>query len=163
MNRFVWPVQNDAGVQMPPGSYQVKMLAGGRSFTQPLNVLMDPRSAADGVTLADMTEQYEHNMRVRALVPDIDRLLARVRAAQPQHAAGTAQRKALDAVAEKILTQPVRYGKPGLQAHAQYLSSLTARGDFRIGRDAITRYGELKAELNALQAEVDRALGGRSE
>ena len=55
---------------------------GDKSFTENFNVLIDPRIAADGVTVADLQEQYEHNMRMRALVNDMNRLVARVREAQ---------------------------------------------------------------------------------
>ncbi len=159
MNRFVWPVQNEEGVLMPPGRYQVRLSTAGRTWTEPLNVLMDPRSANDGVTLADLTEQYEHNMRVRTLVNDAVRAVTRVRNAQRQYAEGTPLRNAADAAAKVLNTEPVRYGKPGLQAHIQYLSSLTARTDMRIGRDAIERYRVLRVELDAVLAGLDRTLG----
>jgi photosystem II stability/assembly factor-like uncharacterized protein len=159
LNRFVWPVQNDAGVLMTPGRYQARLTVAGRSWTEPFSVLMDPRSAADGVTLADLTEQYEHNMRVRDLVNDVNRTLTRVRNAQRQAAEGSAERKAADAAAAILLTEPVRYGKPGLQAHITYLASLTARTDMKIGRDAIERHGVLRKELDAVVAALDRAIG----
>ena len=59
----------------------------------------------------------------------------------------------------KLLTEPVRYGKPGLQAHITYLASMTSRGDQKIGRDAVERYAELKKELDAVNAELSRVLG----
>jgi hypothetical protein len=65
----------------------------------------------------------------------------------------------LNALAAKLLTEPVRYGKPGLQAHITYLASMTARGDQKIGRDAVERYAELKKELDAVNAELSRVLG----
>jgi len=58
-----------------------------------------------------------------------------------------------------LLTEPVRYGKPGLQAHITYLAGMTANVDQKIGRDAIERYQTLKRELDAVRAEVDRLLG----
>ena len=65
----------------------------------------------------------------------------------------------LKAIAAKLLSEPVRYGKPGLQAHINYLASMTANVDQKIGRDAIERYGVLKKEFDAASAEVDRLLG----
>ena len=52
------------------------------NLTQPFNVLIDPRVAADGVTLADLQEQFEHNMRMRDLVASVNQLATRVREAQ---------------------------------------------------------------------------------
>ena len=65
----------------------------------------------------------------------------------------------MKAVSEKLNTQPVRYGKPGLQAHITYLSGMTARGDQKVGRDALDRYQVLRKELDAAIVELNRALG----
>jgi hypothetical protein len=45
-------------------------------------VLIDPRVAEDGVTVADLQEQFEHNMRMRELVTGVNQLVTRVRDAQ---------------------------------------------------------------------------------
>ncbi|HKS10303.1 MAG TPA: hypothetical protein VJS13_12200, partial [Pyrinomonadaceae bacterium] len=149
INRFAWDVRNQAGVTLPPGQYQVRMKSGSVTQTQPLNVLIDPRVAADGVTIADLQEQFEHNMRMRALVTEVNQLVTRVREAQNKS-------EALNAVAAKLMNEPVRYGKPGLQSHITYLAGMTANVDQKIGRDAIQRYEVLKKELEAIKAELDR-------
>jgi photosystem II stability/assembly factor-like uncharacterized protein len=161
-NRFVWDVRNQAGVTLPPGQFQVRLKAGDVTLTQPLNVLIDPRVAADGVTLADLQEQFEHNMRMRELVTEVNQLVARVREAQNKlrdnpNSNGAAD--ALNGISAKLLTEPVRYGKPGLQAHITYLAGMTANVDQKIGRDAIQRYEVLKKELENVRAELDRILG----
>jgi hypothetical protein len=156
INRFSWDVRNQAGVTLPPGHYQVRLKTGNVKLTQPFNVLIDPRVAADGVTLADLQEQFEHNMRMRALVNSVNQLVTRVREAQKKDA-NTATR--VSALAAKLLTEPVRYGKPGLQAHITYLAGMTTNVDQKIGRDAIDRYHVLKKELDTLQAEADQILG----
>jgi len=53
------------------------------------------------------------------------------------------------AVSDVLNTQPVRYGKPGLQAHITYLAGMTARGDQKVGRDALERYQVLRKELDS--------------
>jgi len=164
INRFAWDLRNEQGVTLPPGEYQVRLKSGIGTFTQPLNVLIDPRIAADGVTIADLQEQFEHNMRMRELVSGINQLATRVRDAQNKLRNGSDPNTAarVDAIAAKLLTEPVRYGKPGLQAHVTYLASMTANVDQKIGRDAIERYGVLKKEFDALRAEVDQVLGANS-
>ena len=148
---------------MPPGSYQARLKIGSNTFTEKLNVLIDPRVAEDGVTLADLHEQYEHNMRMREMVTQVNQLVARVRESQTKlRNASTPDNDMaakVNAIAAKLLTEPVRYSKPGLQAHITYLASMTASVDQKIGRDAIERYNVLKKELDALRAEVDRVLG----
>jgi photosystem II stability/assembly factor-like uncharacterized protein len=159
INRFAWDVRNDAGVTLPPGQYQVRLKTGNVKLTQPVKVLIDPRVAADGVTLADLQEQFEHNMRMRELVSSVNQLVTRIREAQKKDA-NTAAR--VSVLAAKLLTEPVRYGKPGLQAHITYLAAMTTNVDQKIGRDAIERYHVLKKELDTLQAEADQILGSNS-
>jgi hypothetical protein len=120
--------------------------------------------AEDGVTVADLKEQFEHNMRTRELVTSVNQLVARVRDAQARlrTATGAADKSKsadVDAIAAKLLTEPVRYGKPGLQAHIIYLAGMTANVDQKIGRDAIERYEVLKKELDTTRAQLDRLLG----
>jgi len=157
MNRFVWDVRNQAGITMPPGSYQARFRIGSATETQPFSVLIDPNVAADGVTAADLQEQYEHNTRMRQLVADAALAVGRVREVQAsvQKAGDAAKIKAVEIIAAKLLTEPVRYGKPGLQAHITYLASMTTGADQKIGRDAIERYTVLRKELDAIRAELE--------
>src|SRR5713226_3979806 len=163
LNRVVWDVRHQAGVTMPPGQYQARLKVGSTTMTESFNVLIDPRVADDGVTLADLREQFEHNMRVRELVNGVNQLAARVREAQTKlrnaSAADGDTTNRVNAIAAKLLTEPVRYGKPGLQAHITYLAGMTANVDQKIGRDAIERYEVLRKEFEAIRAEVDRVLG----
>jgi photosystem II stability/assembly factor-like uncharacterized protein len=165
LNRFVWDVRNEAGVTVPPGEYQVRLKSGPVALTQLLNVLIDPRVTADGVTQTDLQEQFEHNMRMRELVNGVNQLVARVRDAQNKlrSAPNAETSTALNAIASKLLTEPVRYGKPGLQAHITYLAGMTTNVDQKIGRDAIQRYQVLKKDFDALRAEADRILASGSQ
>jgi hypothetical protein len=102
-------------------------------------------------------------MKVHEMVVEANQLAARVRDAQTKlRNASTSDNDAaakVNAIAAKLLSEPVRYGKPGLQAHITYLASMTANVDQRIGRDAIERYAVLRKELDDLRAEADRVLG----
>jgi len=159
INRFAWEVRNQAGVTLPPGQYQVRLKIGSGGFTQPLQVLIDPRVAADGVTVADLQEQFELNMRMRDLVSNVNQLVSRVRDAQKK----SPNDERVNALAAKLLTEPVRYGKPGLQAHITYLASMTANVDQKIGRDAIERYEVLKKQFDVLRTEAGQVLGTTDE
>ncbi len=163
LNRFVWDVRYQGGISAPPGRYQARLKVDGASRTVGFNLLIDPRVAEDGVSVADLQEQFAHNLRMRDLVSSVNSIVARVRDAQAKlkgaSGADAERAKAVDAIAGKLLTEPVRYGKPGLQAHITYLAGMTAGADQKIGRDAVERYAVLKKELDAVRAEVDRALG----
>jgi photosystem II stability/assembly factor-like uncharacterized protein len=165
MNRVVWDGRAQSGLAMPPGLYQAKLTVDGAAETQPLTVLIDPRIAAEGVTNADLVEQYDHNVKMRALEADVDQTLARVNAARSrlQGATGADADKAkqVQAIYEKLVNTPegVRYNKPGLQEHVRYLAGMTTGVDQKIGRDAIDRYNELKKQLDAIKTELDKAIG----
>ena len=162
LNRFVWDVRNTAGVTMPPGRYTARLSVGGVALTQPVTVAIDPNVAADGVTVADLQEQFDHNMRMRRLVDDVNALVARVREAQTGAGHGgadlAAKARDIDGVAGQLLTEPVRYGKPGLQAQIAYLASMTLGADQKIGKDAVERYAVLKKELDRLRGAFDQLM-----
>jgi photosystem II stability/assembly factor-like uncharacterized protein len=159
MHRFTWDLrypgpwisaarpEGPNGPAAVPGKYSVRLTVGSWTATQPLTVIEDPRVTKDGVTTADLLEQFEHNIRVRDLVSDVNRTVARVRAAK------------LTDVAARLITPSIRYSKPELQTHITYLYSLTTATDQKIGRDAMERYQVLRKELDERIAEVNKALG----
>ena len=163
LNRFVWDVRQKGGVSVPPGQYQARLKVDETTLTTSFNVLIDPRVAEDGVTQEDLQEQYEHNLRMRELVNGVNQLVARVRNAQNKlrNSSGNEANslEQLNAIAARLLTEPVRYGKPGLQAHITYLAGMTSNVDQKIGRDAVERYAILKKEYDEIRSEVDRLLG----
>jgi hypothetical protein len=177
-NRFVWdltlPGPWDASPQrsgrngpaIVPGTYSLRLRQGDWSATQPLVVRADPRVAADGITLAVMREQLEHNLRVRDLVSEMNMMVARVRTERERlagagaSAADTLQR--LAALEAKLLTPAVRYSRPGLQAHVSYLYGMANRADQKVGRDAVERYRVLRQEVDARQAELRAITGSRA-
>jgi hypothetical protein len=156
------------GPRVPPGRFTVRLTvageAGGQPWTasQPLVVRPDPRLARDGVTVAVLREQYLHNLRVRDLVADVNRLVERVQAARTRLAGAAAAGDTLSkvqALEATLLTPPVRYSRPGLQAQVQYLYGLTSQSDQKVGRDAVERYQTLRREVDAAAAEAARWLG----
>ncbi|HSE22738.1 MAG TPA: hypothetical protein VLB68_13820 [Pyrinomonadaceae bacterium] len=162
INRFVWDVRHQQGPIMPPGMYQARLKVGTTVATESFNVLIDPRVAEEGITSADLQKQFEHNIRMRTLISGVNQLVYRVRSAQNKLKAtqqsDERMRAALDSIASKLLTEPVRYGKPGLQANITYLASMTATVDQKIGHDAEERYDTLRKELESLKIEFDRLL-----
>jgi photosystem II stability/assembly factor-like uncharacterized protein len=155
-----------SGPAIVPGTYTLRLAAGGKTMSQPLTVLIDPREAKDGVTIADLREQFQHNMRVRDMVSEVNQLVANVESARQRlkNASGASADtlRKLDDLRAKLVTPAVRYSKPELQAHIQYLYSMTTQADQKIGRDAIDRLKALRAELDQRQAEAKALLGVRA-
>ncbi|HUR19299.1 MAG TPA: hypothetical protein VMZ90_00735 [Vicinamibacterales bacterium] len=154
-NRFVWDVRHQNGLPMAPGQYQARVKVGDATLTESFNVLIDPNVAEDGVTAADLQEQFDHGVKMNALVASVNQTVAKVRTAQTQFANDPVKLKQVNALADKLNTQPIRYGRPGLQAHIQYIARLGLGVDQKVGRDAIERYGVLKAELDKIIEELN--------
>jgi photosystem II stability/assembly factor-like uncharacterized protein len=163
MNRLVWDYNNAVGIMVAPGSYRVKITSAGQSDTQPLALKLDPRLAENGVTVADLKEQYDQNMRARELVNEMNRVANRVRQARTKLRSGgdPAQLKKVEELGVAIFGagEGIRYGQPGLQTNVTYLASMTGRADQRIGRDAIDRFATLRRELDAVEVRVNQVLG----
>src|SRR5207253_6576449 len=115
-----------------------------------------------GVTTQDLIEQLNHNLRVLALVSDVNRAVGRVRSAQASlrgNAADAQKLAKLNELASHLITPPIRYSKPELQTHITYLYSMTNVTDQKIGQDAIDRYNELRKELDQRLKELNALLG----
>jgi photosystem II stability/assembly factor-like uncharacterized protein len=70
-----------AGPAAPPGTYQVRLTADGRSWTQPLVVKRHPlRSATD----ADLKEQFDLAIQIRDKVSEANNAVIRIRALKDQ-------------------------------------------------------------------------------
>jgi len=163
LNRFIWdmtyPSPSSAnaaqggrggGPMAAPGTFTVRLTVNGTTMTQPLVLRADPRVTRDGITQSVLATQLAFNLKVRDLVSDANRVAERLRAAKVP---------ALDA---EFFTPPVRYSKPGLQAHITYLYGMTTGADQRVGRDAIERYAELRKALDALTSRLPAASGAQS-
>jgi hypothetical protein len=174
LHRFTWdlrypgPWMNAARPEGPngptgvPGRYTVRLTAENFTFTQPLTVVEDPRVMQSGVTLEQLQEQFDHNLRVLALVNDVNHAVARIRAAQTSLRANPADADKLaklNELASHMITPAIRYSKPELQTHIAYLYSLTTATDQKIGADATERYTELRKELDQRLTELNAILG----
>jgi photosystem II stability/assembly factor-like uncharacterized protein len=162
LNRFVWDARHQTGVTVPPGQYQVRLKVETKTLSEAFQLLIDPRVAQDGVTVADLQEQFEHNLQMRELVNSVNQMATRVREAQAKLRSESGsdgnRLTRLNAIAAKLLTEAVRYGRPGLQAHITYLAGMTATVDQKIGRDAIERLKVLRKELDEIRADLDQVL-----
>ena len=110
-NRFAWdmryalPAQEASpfarvaqGPQAAPGIYQVKLTAGGGSYTQPLKVAMDPRSTA---TALEIQKQTDLSMTILRDLQRVHQALGEVAAAR-NAMAGRAETAELGAAIARI-------------------------------------------------------------
>lgn len=164
LNRVIWDLTLPApwesrrgrlsGPMVLPGTYTLRLTTGGVVETQTLKVEADPRVARDGITIEVLREQLAHNLRARDLVSDVNLVVARVAELKKKMAGNSAQMAALNSIEAKLLTPPIRYSKPGLQAHIVYLYDAAMSADQKVGHDAIERYAALRKELDTIITEL---------
>ncbi len=173
MHRFVWDLaypgawdpnpqrEGSGGPLAVPGTYQLRLTAGGGTETKSFRVLMDPRVAKDGVTLADLEGQLALSLKVRDALSDARRALQRVRDAkkgQPETGAGW---RRLDAIESQLTTASangIRYPQPMLVDQIGYLYRMITQSDQKVGRDGFERYDELRKQLDGLLQQVAAAV-----
>ena len=157
----------DRGPLVAPGNYRVRFVAGPVERTVALEVRIDPRVAADGVTREDLVAQEEFGVQVLAALRRARRLSARIRELR----AGLAERnEAGEAGAERVdevLAGVQRrlddtdgpYPQPMLIAQLRYLAGMLDRADQRPGADAYLRLAELEGELARCAAASEKGSG----
>jgi hypothetical protein len=97
-------------------------------------------------------------------VSDANRAVVRLREARRRlgdspTGAGADTLQRIRSLEAKLLTPPIRYSAPGLQAHIAYLYGMTNQADQRVGRDAKERYQVLRRELDGVIAQLNGLLG----
>ncbi|MCG8469913.1 MAG: hypothetical protein MJB57_17180 [Gemmatimonadetes bacterium] len=170
-HRFRWDLRAEgdgrAGPMVPPGDYTVRLSAGEASVETPLRLDIDPRVEAEGVTVADLVEQYEFNLAVRetqaaarAIATDLEGLESVVKDARSD--AGGASNAELADIAEALARLDAElndadgsYPQPMLLGQINYLLGMTSRADQAPGQDAYTRHEELRGRVEAAAATLE--------
>jgi hypothetical protein len=195
MHRFVWDLRLDGpralgsgrggpGPIAAPGHYQVRLSSGDWSATQPLEVRIDPRVVAEGVSQGDLDAQLGLALQVRDAISDLRAAVARLRTLRERVADRRAQvveggfanddaslvtsARALEsrlAVLEGLLVQTAE-GKVGAELEPQledqltYLYGMLLAADQRPGRDAHERFDDVKQEVDSHLAAIEALVAG---
>ena len=179
MHRFVWnltwsstggPAADEeseyrapSGPKAAPGVYEVRLTVDGKTLTQPLKIIMDPRSRATPEILA---EQLRLGRQMFGETIDARRALAEIGSAQKQLAEAqqklTAQnaklRAALAEVQSAIGKMLTNKTGPGLGLQEAYTGLASAlrvveNGDRAVPSQAIAVYNESSTQVKARIAE----------
>jgi hypothetical protein len=98
-NRFVWDVRHSSTLVAPPGQYTARLTVNDAALSTPLTVLIDPRLAREGMTVADLREQFDHNLKMREMVAEVGQVRQRIQATPrvrpptPSHASVRSRRR----------------------------------------------------------------------
>lgn len=181
-NRFTWDLRypvgpgGGSGPHVVPGRYEAKLSIerAGRAvtYTVPLEVRIDPRVAAAGVTQADLEAQLDLLLKIRDRIAEARRLQDRLARAMdaagvrpppapgPGQSPGTATYASpLQLLWARLVTAPGPYPQPMLIDQFANVARMLGRADQRPGKDAWDRYHDLAKELAALEGEATKASG----
>ncbi len=175
LHRWMWDMRHEPpatamgseregrGPMVAPGRYSLTLRAGDWSATQTLEVLIDPRVGADGVSQRDLEEQEKLSLQVRDLLSRARGLCGRIQESRTelrdaaQGSSGNSQAlRRLDELHDLLVTtEEHRYPTPMLLDQIEYLYAMLDRADQRPGGDAYERFEELKAALERHQRSFE--------
>ncbi|MGD2246173.1 MAG: hypothetical protein PVI11_06480, partial [Candidatus Aminicenantes bacterium] len=184
MNRFTWDMRCELrgedetdnqsrrrrrGPMVVPGKYQTTLTVGDWSQTVQFNILMDPRVAADGVTLADLKAQEHLSLEVLKLLgraretasrikKELDLLKPKIKKGGHQAQQAKKTEEKLAEIHAKLVRASGPYPQPKIINQISYLYGMLDRADQKPGRDAYIRYDELNEALNQCLEEIDHTL-----
>ncbi len=171
-HRFTWNLRRpgpwdkeaedsgEGGPRVSPGQYYVRLSTPDGQQLQPLQILLDPRLEATGLTVADLEAQEAFLIEVVELESAAKRLEAAVANARKADGALSEEKaNALQVLEEALNTEDGRYPQPMLLDQISYLRGSLRGNDQRPGADAYARYAQLKGEFNSLASRWKTLMG----
>ena len=158
-NRFVWDLRHAGVAEAPgplvvPGSYQVRLAVGEWSQSRPLEVRMDPRVAAEGVTRVDLQEQLDLALKIRDAMSEAASLATKIAAARRASRPDAPAARSLQSLFDRIVTAGTVYPQPKLIDQLANVARMIGQADQKVGRDAFDRFDDLSKEMAAIKAEA---------
>ena len=169
VNRFVWdltvpgPGGSPRGqLMVVPGPYEARLTVDGTTRTRSFDVLIDPRVADDGVTVADLQEQFELGLEMQVAIEDTDATIARLDDALARAAEGSDVRQQLQEIEAALVTDPndtiSSYPQPMLADQLDYLYGNSVDADQKPSADMYERLETLKTELEQHKERLQRLI-----
>ncbi|HIF38399.1 MAG TPA: hypothetical protein EYQ69_04090 [Gemmatimonadetes bacterium] len=172
VNRFVWDLQvlgpngsTRGGPMVVPGTYEAHLTIDGATHVEPFNVVMDPRSEMDGITIEDIQAQYDLGLEVLASIEDADATIDRLTRAMERVSEGGDIEKQLKEIQDALVTDRTitSYPQPMLRDQFQYLYSNSISVDQKPAVDMYDRLDVLKTELEEHKQRLERLMRSVTE
>lgn len=165
MHRYTWNLRHNGlempdegslpGPVLPPGMYTLRLNVDGDTFSQEGRLLMDPRVAADNVSVSDLQAQLDLGLELMQIRVDAAEAVQRIESLM-EASESEAHTEALKGLHALLVTEVGdSYPQPMLIDQLRYLSSFVSRGDYRPGQDAYDRLAQLQEELSAIVKQLD--------
>lgn len=173
LHRFAWNLQQKGpwnkdpkrsyknGPMVAPGTYTARLTIGAKTLEQPFEVIMDPSVIEEGISEADIEKQLAMQMKVIDLLNEAGKLKEDLEAKAESLSAKRGTKDELEEV-NSILNQLKNdegaYPQEMLLSQIYYLYNMLNGADQVPGRDALVRYDELVAELEALKKQAAKVI-----
>jgi photosystem II stability/assembly factor-like uncharacterized protein len=158
-------------ILMPPGTYTVKLLAGGETLSQPLIIRKDPNSggteadiAAQTAMMLDLQKDLESGAQMVNQIEFIRSQVEKLDAASVKTAADAFDKKLIEIEENLIQLKVTGQGQdtvrwpPKLLTKINYLASGLASGDFGPTKQQREVQALLKQQLAAVRQRLDAVL-----
>ncbi len=172
LNRFNWNMRSKGawhasnsrrfknGPMVAPGTYTAKLKIGDTTLEQSFEIVMDPRVAESGVSVADINEQIAMQHKVQQLLSETrilqDKLEKEAKSLKGKKAAGKKERlEKVNAVLSKIRNAKGAYPQQMYASQVSYLLNMISGADQLPGQEAETRFKELTDQYNKLKQEAE--------
>ena len=164
LNRFAWDMRlaGDAGARgggplVVPGTYDVRLsIPGmGAELRSTLEIRIDPRVAADGISVSDLQVQFDVLKRIRTSAAAARALVSKLGEARKAAGISPERVKAITAIEAKLVTAGGAYPQPMLIDQYGNVARMLGQADQKVGKDAYLRLDDLDKALAAITTDVD--------
>jgi hypothetical protein len=105
---IMWAARPQRGPASPPGEYTVRVSADGNRLARTFRIGLDPRLMKQGITEADLHEQYKLSVQVRTKVSEANNAVIQIRSIREQVNERLAKvperrRKEIQAIADRLM------------------------------------------------------------
>lgn len=169
LNRFSWDLRHKgawdkdlkkrfkSGPMVSPGVYSAKLTAGGKTYEQSFEIVIDPKITQEGLSVADIKKQLAMQLQVRDLLSKA-RLLQSDLEKESKALKGEKGKETrlehVKSVLRQLKNEKGAYPQQMLVAQISYLYYMLGGADQIIGQDALDRYKELSTTFNTLKTGV---------
>ena len=179
LNRFRWTMRHfgawhtsegrryQNGPMVKPGTYTVRLTAGGSTMAHQFELQVDPRVLAGGTTLADISAQVDLQLEITELLSSARRLedalgteQEELEELETETGLSAQQQKRMESVysvLSALRTAEGIYMEPMLTAQISYLFNMINAADQAPGQEAESRFAELRQQFLALSAKIAEA------